>query len=148
MHRNPFWYLLLFILFTISGWFFFITSCSLYDYYSFTKQVELDTVVWGVESWKEEQFFLNATYSYRVEGERFSGKEVFTDQFFWNRWGAEKEVAEREGGVSRVWIDPHNPERATLQLSFPIKGVVYTLILFLLSLYFIILGYYVGKKKG
>lgn len=88
-----------------------------------------------------EKFGIEATYRYLGQ----EGKQLFDDSAYLNPYGAEKGGEKLLKEVNSVWVNSRNPKESALQKSFPYKELAYALLLWGILLYFIFLGWRVGK---
>lgn len=96
---------------------------------------------------KGHKFLPSVTYTYQVGGKIFSNQTLLENQVS-NSLDLSKR--EREKIENRKWIvfyNPNQPEVSALENNFPYKEIIYLGCLLGVSLWFIGLGFYVGRQE-
>ena len=75
-----------------------------------------------------------------------TGKEPLSERPYLNRWAAAQALTEFESKSQQVWIDPQHPEHHALNKRLPLREIVYSIVLSFLLIYFLWLGFRIGKK--
>ncbi len=147
MHKNPIW--LLFLGIMAIGILFYSgrTAYHVWQYARLDKQIEAEKINWSVIPINEEKFIPQAAYKFSVNAKEYEGQSRW-NQSYLNAWTAQDAIKKLIQSPPLVWYDASNPEASSLQKIFPLKENLYTLMLWLLGLYFAGLGYYVQKKTG
>jgi hypothetical protein len=85
-----------------------------------------------IEQWSVEDSGsyarIAASYSYEVEGKRYTGKTIFKEPEFLNRLSAENQLKSWEQHHYQAWYSSFFPGSSSLQKIFPYKSTVYALI--------------------
>ena len=147
MHKNIFWQAFLVVIFVITVWY---TVAALYSYYFYSHlSIEKNALAieWKVEKKSDDIYFLNAFYRFDFEGKVYFGNRVLTEEPYRNTWAAQEAIKEFTDRQWKVWFDPQNPARSSLQKTFPFKECLSAVFLWGLLFYFLWLGFYVAKFK-
>lgn len=147
MHSNLLYRGFLAAIFLTSLWYTGIAAYRYYTFSSLTAQTHPLSMQWTVHEVAEDDFYLEAAYSFNVDNKSFNGKTAWPRLFYRNKWAAEKDAPHMEKQHQIIWFNPHNPNHSSLQKSFPIKECISAVFLWGLFLYFLWLGYYVTKFK-
>lgn len=146
MHSNFYWTLFLsLIALTILGYTGY-ASVKLWHYIRLDQQTPALTIDWSVTSLDDDAFIPLATYQFRAKGQLYEG-QAFWPITYLNDWAAREAIEKLARTPQTVWFDSDSPTYSSLQRHFPLKESVYTLILWLLGLYFLSLGYYVKLRS-
>lgn len=144
MHRNPYWlFFIIAITLAVIGYSGY-TAFKLYQYTQLTYQVPTSQLEWSVMPLEEDKFTLQAHYHYCFQKSCYEGKTNWQEQYL-NAWTAQEAIQRLSTKPWKVWIDPTAPHVSNLQKIFPFKQVIYTILLWLLLIYFIELGRYIAK---
>jgi hypothetical protein len=144
MHSNRYWLILLTCLAAAVCWKSGEALYRLFSYYRLTAHTQGRVTGWSVVPLSEEFYLLQAHYRFRVGEKEFEGDNRFQDDPYLNAWSAEKDIKKKELTEVQVWYSSRNPLISTLQKKFPLKECLSASALWILFLYFIWLGYYVG----
>lgn len=156
MHKNPVWLTLLTVLALIVLIFSGITVHRVLNYYYLDASVPAERVDWSIMELKkhsvfelvglgEELFALKGDYAFTVADKPFLGSSTLDDPLFRNLYAAQQELAAVRTKPAKVWYNSSNPAYSSLQKKFPLKECLSASILFGLLLYFIWLGFSVGR---
>ncbi len=148
MHKNQIWLAFLATITLIVLWFSVITGYKIYTFYALTGQTPATQTEWNIVKQPNERFLLHATFSYQVKDRDYNGETTLKHLPFRNRWAAEQTLPEYTQKKWVVWFAPKNPEFSTIRKSFPLKELTYAGVMWTLLIYFIWLGYYVGKNRN
>ncbi len=146
MHSNLYWRLFLGLIALVIIGYTGYASVKVWHYMRLDQQTSPQTIEWSVKALKEDAFVPLATYQFRAKGNVYEGR------FFWpttylNEWAAEEALEKLKPTSQIVWFDSEAPAYSALQRLFPFKESIYTIILWLLGLYFMGLGYYVKYRS-
>lgn len=145
MQRNPFWILFMgLIILGVLGYSTY-TMIKVWHYVRFNQETVADKIQWTIIEVNEESFVPFAHYSFRVEGQPYDGQTRWADSYL-NQWTAQEAIARLEKHPPSVWFNSSDPTISSLQKIFPIKESLYSLILWILGIYFLGLGYYVNRR--
>jgi len=147
MHKNYIWLALIATIVCIALYFSGVTLYKIYRYTTLTATTSTHEVEWSVKKLAEDRYALKAKYSYDINDKTQRGESLLTRIIYRNGWAAKQALKEKENQKVVVWYSPQKISYSTLQKSFPIKESVYCGILWVLFIYFIWLGFYVGRKK-
>lgn len=147
MHKNAVWIGFLLIVVVIALWFVVKASYGVIAYTRLSTQVEIEVHKWSVEQKKTDQFAVLAHYSFEYEDKEYVGA-MTTGSFYPNPWAANRAIEKFSEQRWSVWINPKHPNKAVFQKKFPYKSAFSAVILLGLSIYFFILGTYMGGKNG
>lgn len=126
------------------------TGTALYHYYTFstlTAQTRPISMEWTIHEVAEDEFYLEASYSFLANQTTFQGKTSWPRIFYRNRWAAQQDEKFMEKQHQIVWFNANNPNHSSLQKNFPYKECISAAFLWGLFLYFLWLGFYVTKFK-
>lgn len=146
MHHNFWWRLFLgvVVLLTIG-----YTAQAFYKYYVFSalsNVVQADQLEWKIDQRGESDFLIEATYHYHVQGVVYEGKSTWEEKKLLNLYAAQKAIEDAKGETWDVWYNPKDPSWSVLQRYFPIKEILSTFLLWGIVLYFIWIGFRVGRR--
>ena len=144
MNRNVYWIAYLSIVATIVMAYTGFTIFNYYQYSRLTKQVIPETVSWSINKLAEDDFALHAYYEFNWNGKNYSGHLDRGDHYL-NAWASREALDKLNRSSFKVWFDPNDPSHSSLFKDFPLKFIIYTVILWLLLFYFIWLGYSVRR---
>jgi hypothetical protein len=147
MPKSTLWQAFLIVVGCIALWYTVMAGYRYYNYARLTAQTSPLSVDWNVVEISEESFIPQATYTFKVEKEVFSGETTWTGQTYLNRWGAEQSLSEFSSQERKVWYDASDPHHSSLQKKFPFKESISAGVLWALWLYFLWLSYYVSRFK-
>jgi len=102
-------------------------------------------IEWGIEELASNRFILEATYSFTHKGEKAEGSTIFEADRYRNKETANHFLDQYKEKNWTVWYSPFQLENSTIDRFFPLKSCIYTAIVWCIFIYFIWLGYYVGK---
>lgn len=145
MNKNPVLLSLLSLIFAAMLWYGIPAAYHLHEYYSLTKTTEPTDIKWFVDEISSEDFRVGATYSYIVDAATHQGETIFNDMTFRNPSTADDELKVKATKTQVVFYDPQNADHSSLQKKFPTKECVSTAVLFLIFLYFALLGIYTSS---
>jgi Protein of unknown function (DUF3592) len=148
MHKNPVWLLFLGIISVIVLWYCGVALYRYYQYITLSEASKAANIEWSVKALSDEQYVVDAHYTFLVKGERYSGDTVFRDEVFLNAWAAEQELPKFSSQAWQVWYQPSNLNHSTLQKKFPLKECISAGVLLGLFLYFLWLGFYVTRYQA
>lgn len=147
MHKNFIWLCFLSLIAGGVGWFTIKTLYMVYLYTSLNVAVPPDHLKWKVEQLSEDRFVPRADYSFNVKDKQYLGETLFENDMYWNQWTADEALKVYAQKDWIVWFSDHNPQYSSLQKNFPLKECISVGVLWVLLLYFLGLGYYVGSQK-
>lgn len=145
MKRNPFWmiFLTLFMI-TVLGYTTY-TMIKIWHYMRLNAQTEVQNIQWTIISKSDESFIPFARYSFNVDGKNYHGQTRW-QQSYLNQWAAEEAIVRLKKNSPLVWLQSSSPENSSLQKLFPLKESLYSLLLWILAIYFCGLGYYFNRR--
>lgn len=144
MHSNRYWLIFLAFLVIPVGWKSGEALYRLYGYYRLTGRTEGKVTQWSVEKKSDERYVLKAHYHFLIGSKEFESEDQFLNDSYLNAWAAEQAIKQKTE-TTPVWYSARNPLVSSLQKKFPIKECLSAVVLWVLLLYFIGLGYYVGS---
>lgn len=142
------WKGLLLFLGVITLWFSWGTGKSLVEYSRLSHQTDAFIIDWKPLKISDENFTIEAKYTFILAEAQFFGKYTFDKQQFPNLWGVESTIKSLSSKKWKVWYNPSNFEQTSLQKFFPFKDCFYTFILASLLIYFFFLGRYISNQSG
>lgn len=156
MHKNPVWLFFLAFLSLIVLTFTGTTAYKAYPYFRLDAQTTTSNIMWSplkiekwslsdLMGWEEELFALKGTYEFKNKGRLYEGFTVLDTPLFRNQWAAEQELLSMRSKPVTVWYDSSYPAYSSLQKTFPFKECLSTALLLGVLLYFIWLGFSVGR---
>lgn len=104
-------------------------------------RAEAKIVKWEVEE-REGKYALTAHYLYEVQGKIWKSRATLSGPFYESEWAAIAALKEKARAPWRAWYEPRNPSHSALEKSFPLGGLVKTLICAAVFLYF----YFLRKR--
>lgn len=145
MKRSPFWivFLSLFMI-TVFGYTTH-TLIKTWQYMRLNEQIVAQNIQWTVISQNDESFIPLAHYSFSVQGKKYEGQTRWQESYL-NQWAAEEAIVRLKKNPPLVWISSSSPENSSLQKEFPVKESLYSILLWMLAIYFFGLGYYLNRR--
>lgn len=147
MHRNFFFLGLLTLIFFSSIWFGTQAVYEIYKYYSLNALAKPTHVEWKVIKKGSDHYELAASYTFLTGKGEIAGETALKNERFLNTWGAEQRIQSLKKEDLKVYYSSKKPAISTLFKRYPYRQVFYGCIMVGLSLYFIGLGYYVGRYQ-
>ncbi len=145
MHKNKVWlsFLILVILITLGN-----IGLATYRYLNYShlqSQAPLLNYTTEIEEVAETYFYVIVDYAFQVNGKIYPGRSYSNERHFLNRWAADEEVKEITAHPPKVWFDRQNPAHSSLIKKFPTRDVGSSLALLGLLVYFLWIGFRVGR---
>ena len=140
-HRNPFWLLFLGLMIIIILCFTIRNGIHMWQYLRLDKQIPAKNIQWSVVSLSDEEFVPFARYHYLVNGKNYQGQTLWQETYL-NEWSAQEAIARLISSPPLVLFAASHPQTSSLQINFPLKESLSTILLWILALYFLGLGYY------
>jgi hypothetical protein len=145
MHKNKIWFAFLILITLVVIWFMWGTVGKVREYFTFTSSTQPLTIDWNVHRISDEKFYLKGIYTYQVKGKTYQGETLISEPVYQNPWAAEQFIPQQMVKNWKAWYDPNSPFDSTLVKHFPMKELISTTILVGIWIYFIWLGFYVGR---
>jgi hypothetical protein len=145
MSRQPFWILFMSVIILGVLGYTAHTLIKVWRYMRLDKQTEAQNIQWSVVSSSEDAFIPFANYSFTIDSKSYHGQTRWQEVYL-NQWTAQEAIARLERSPPPVWFDSASPEVSSLQKHFPLKESIYSILLWLLGIYFLGLGYYVNRR--
>ncbi len=115
-----------------------IAAFKYYEYWRISSSVEPSSLNWVVIKKNEESFYPATLYGYKNNNLDYTGKTLWSSRYL-NEWTASEAIERLKKVRLNVWFDATEPEISTLERIFPLKSIVYSIILFFLFVYFAVL---------
>ncbi len=147
MHSNLLYRGLLLTVFLAALWYSGLAGYRYYNYAHLTAQTRPANIDWQVREQADDDFVMEAFYSFNAGGKTFTGATSWPQEFYRNRQAAEQDKKYFAKQYLQVWYDPSRPTHSTLQKRIPFKECIIAAILWGLFLYFAWLGFYVSKFR-
>lgn len=119
-----FWVILLSVGGVISCWFTAIALAKMCTYVRLDTKGAVQVDKWDIKMLPSSRYVLHATYSYVVDGQKFTGDTLLSSLSYPNRYAAEIDLKARKAQVVYVWYQKKNPGFSSLQRSFPKKELL------------------------
>ena len=119
MHQNIWWRAFLCVIMVITLGFTVVAAYRYQVYTSLSGSVKAIQMDWEIEELSENAFILKTAYQYEVNNEKYSGKHVWEDIKYLNRYASEEAVEDAKKEMVNVWYNPQKPQNSTLERSFP-----------------------------
>ncbi|GEM_PF-2434562 len=84
-------------------------------------------------------YFLNATYTYEVDGKTYTRRELLSEPQANSRQYLQKLEPELQEKSWTIWYNPHKPSQAFIEKYFPYREIFNSVVIVGLILYFLIL---------
>lgn len=94
------------------------------------------TVAFSALKINDEEYLVEADYSFDYEEKKYNGIEILQGVKYKNPFYAVEALPSLSKEYKRVWFDKKNPENSSLENHFPLKRVLYSLTLLALLIYF------------
>lgn len=122
-------WLLIFIFTGLAAlWFSQSAIRQLWFFYQLKLSVPATVQEWTIEEVTPDRFALSASYFYEFQEKSYSGKCVFQEPIYQNRYSAEADKILWEKLSWSAWMNPKQPKISSLQRLFPWKGTVYAIV--------------------
>lgn len=142
------WRVLVIIAALISLWCIGRLALNLQDYFRCSKLTSGKVIDWRVIERSAGIYHLSAAYEYQVEGQSYSGTQIFNKPQFSNRHSAEYVLSRYESKEWPVWVSSSNPEVSAIQREFSIKLIVQAILSVGVLIYFFWLKEYILSMLG
>ena len=127
-------------------WFTFNSSYQVYQWATQTRSSRPLELEWGVEQQASDRFVLDASYIFLHKGQKVEGNTIFQNERYRNKSTANHFLNLYKEKEWTVRYSPFQLQNSTINRLFPLKSCIYTAIVWCIMIYFVWLGYYVGKK--
>lgn len=145
MQKNHFWILFICLFSVIIIGFTLFTGIALWEYYRLDSGAKVQNIQWSISSSNEDSFTPIAQYTFSVNGNKFTGKSAWNETYL-NQWTAEEAIGKFKKISFRIWYDSSKPEYSSITKIYPTKKMLYSLMLWILGIYFLGLGYFVNRR--
>lgn len=147
MNRNPFWLLFLFLIGSGATVHTAFSCYKVYRYQIFSLQIPVETVRWTVVPVNDQDFAVEADYTYRFDNIHYSGQGLWEEHYL-NPYAAEEKKGKLAKRDRLIWINPSDPVDSSLQKNFPFKQCISSLFLWCVFGYFFYLGVSYGPATS
>ncbi|MEM1282783.1 MAG: hypothetical protein AAGG81_04440 [Chlamydiota bacterium] len=148
MHKNKIWLIFLGAITLVVIWFCWGTVDQFTHYYSLKAKVSVHDIHWQILKIGDEDYQIQAEYTFEYEGGAYSSLQLFEKTVFPNLWAAEYRLEKMKAKKWVVWFNPDNPKVSSLTKGFPLKQALSAIVLLGLWLYFVWLGFYVTQFRN
>lgn len=138
--------ILLGLLFCCALYFSGKSAIQLWSYYALDQQTTAFGVKWMPQVKDEDTVYLEVSYEYQVNDVAYQGTMQTIGPVLRNAWAGERAAKIKNADQWKVWFDSKNPQLSSLIKTFPLKELIYSVILWGLTAYFYILGRYACAK--
>lgn len=145
MYRNPFWLIFLGLIVLVSMGYTARTAFHLWQYLRLDRQVPAENIQWSVVPLSDEEFVPLARYRFKARGKNYEGQTLWQESYL-NASTAQEAIDRLSSIPPLIWYDASAPETSSFQKIFPVKESIYTILLWMLGIYFLGLGYYVKQR--
>jgi hypothetical protein len=136
MQKQKIFFSFLFILaLSIGGYFSLHSFVVLKEYFSLRETVPANLNRWEIQEIKGK-FPLKAYYSFETQGSKWEGSYRFKEPWYLNEPSAIAALKEEAKKKWRVWFNPNNPNRSSLEKLFPTGLVIRTVTCYGVLVYF------------
>ncbi len=146
MNSKPYWigYVVLILVVVLSYSAF--TFYQVFNHYRLSQATSPSSIQWTLHKQAEDDYRLKSNYRFDWKGNSYTG-QLEQSQEYLNEWAGQEALLKAKKKEFLVWFDPENPNFSTLNKDFPIKYSIYTILLWLLFIYFIWLGNSIKKRS-
>ncbi len=123
----------------ITAGFLVSASLDLWAYLRLEKKSIAKVEKWRVIEKGSSKFAVKGYYAFEVQGKTYHGKTIFSKPYHLNRLSAEKQIKNYTTQQWPVWYQPSHPEHSSIELFFPFKKCLYSLMVLGVFLYFVYL---------
>lgn len=148
MHNNLLYRGLLLAVAMAALWYSSLAGYRYYKYSHLTDQARPASIDWQVKEQADDDFIMEAFYTFNIGDRTFSGSTSWPQEFYRNRRAAEQDKPYFAKHYPLIWFDAGNPTHSTLQKRVPFKECILAAILWCIFLYLAWLGFYVAKFKS
>jgi hypothetical protein len=131
-----FWIVLLCIAGAISCWFTALAFAKGWTYVRLDTKAAAQVEKWDIKMISSSHYVLHTTYSYVVEGQKFTGDTLLSSPSYPNKYAAEIDLKARKAQAIHVWYQKKNPDFSSLQRLFPKKELLNALLTLGVFFYF------------
>lgn len=103
------------------------------------------SIEWVLDPYYYEKFVLLARYQYKYNGNSYSGETQLKEKYL-NHLTAQEAIDRFSSQNPKIWLNHSFPEISSFEKYFPLKEIIYTLIICALGIYFIGLFIYINKS--
>ncbi len=96
-------------------------------------------IFWEIVEKSDDDYMLASTYQYSIEGRPFSGKMLWNQTHYLNRYAAEQAIKDLDKERFTLWYNGHNPKDSSLEKHYPYKEWIYAAILSAIFFYLLLL---------
>ncbi len=145
MHQNNVWKGFLIFVALAALWFSVESLYKLYKYVRLDASTVSESIQWDIEEIGYDRFAPHGNYTFVVDGKPFTGESLLQETTYRNGWVVQEWIAKHSLEPVKIWYSTSDPTHSALQKTFPTKECLSTALLWGLFLYFVGIGYYVGK---
>lgn len=116
------------------GLYTYPTAAQIFRYFTYTSSQPIAKIEWEAKAVYEDLWKPYARFEYVVNGTTYRQEEIFQGGRYRNSFAAGEAIKELAKEKSQVWFSSRNPQKGTIEKFFPLKNLVYSIIL--LSLFF------------
>jgi hypothetical protein len=147
MHKNRWWLIFLTTIALIVAWYCAVAFYKIYFYSKLNAETQTVSIQWGIKMLSDEQYTIQADYTFDVDGKIYQGHTNFRDEIYMNEWSAEQAILKDKKKLWKVWYQAGYFDHSTLQKKFPTKECYSAGVMLALLLYFVWLGFYVTRYQ-
>lgn len=148
MHNNKLFLMLLAVLVLLSIWYTTDAIQRTFEYKNLSAKAKIEEVNWSVKQLGSDRFIPVGHYQFNANQTSFSGESELSSPIYRNAWSIEQSFSDLSDQHVFVWYNPKDPSHNSLQKRFPRRECVSAFVLWAIFLYFLGLGYYVGKRQN
>ena len=148
MHKNRLFLILLTALVLLSLWYTIDAIQHSFEYKKLSAKAKIDEINWSVKQLGSDRFIPLGHYQFSAKETIYSGNSELSRPVYRNAWAIEQSFSDLSGQYKFVWYNPKDPSHNSLQKRFPTRECVSAFVLWVIFLYFLGLGYYVGRRQN
>ncbi len=148
MHKNRLWLVFLGIIGICTLWYSVSGILAVQHYRAMSATTPLVDSQWSVEEMPGDVFVPLVGYHYKIGGRIYTGETLLYDEGSRNPSATEDNIQSLRKLSWVAFYDPRQPQRSTLQKSFPIKECLSAVVLLGVFTYLVWLGYSIGAGRS
>lgn len=111
----------------------------LWVYFYLNQQIPAQILNWDIVPKSESCFLVRANYFFEMKEKKYYNSTIFSPPYYLNWMSAEEKIQFYANKAWKCWISSKNPNFSSLEKKFPLKKIIYTVIVYGIFGYFVFL---------
>ena len=141
-----FWYIIYIVGILIFSWVSINFFLDYFNYTRFNKKTKAEILSINSINQKNKNFYLQVSYLYFIDNKIYFNQSRI-NKYFLNEYSSLEYIKEISRDDFSIWVDSRHPYISSFEKAFPYKGLVNSLVVFFVTIYFILLRIYLLKKE-